>query len=467
MRQQTENENLTKCVKETRTGRQQNRSSEMRTHAEVQVVGVEQCSESERQRRISRTQNKFDSADTLVDENQPQNKGSLRLCHSWNMSESSICHVRATVMLYDDASKRWKPAGSDSPSFSRVQIYHNAVANTFRVVGRKLQADQQVVINCPIVKGMKYNQATANFHQWRDPKQVWGLNFGSKEDASLFARSMMNALESLNAPVAPGVTQSGPSEQELEHHRRLEQQRQEQQEKECLERERQTSATATIHPAPPAPPPPPGPPPSSAPPAPPPPPSGGIPPAPPPPPIGGGGGGGGNLAMSLAGAKLHKTTKDEGGAAAPAPKPAPTSGGGGDLMGEMSAILARRRKASNAPAAKKEAHGNDDSESSASKSSASVEICENAKEKCSTMPRSKPLTSIQKEASSCTSSNSTTSPVSRMKLMKKTDEESETDMEWIKQEILEEVKKELHKVKNEIIEALTQQLQSPQLRGDD
>lgn len=33
--------------------------------------------------------------------------------------------------------------------------------------------------------------------------------------------------------------------------------------------------------------------------------------------------------------------KDEGGAAAPAPKPAPSSGGG-DLMGEMSAILARR-----------------------------------------------------------------------------------------------------------------------------
>lgn len=48
-------------------------------------------------------------------------------------------------MLYDDASKRWVPAGSDSPSFSRVQIYHNPVANTFRVVGRKLQADQQVL----------------------------------------------------------------------------------------------------------------------------------------------------------------------------------------------------------------------------------------------------------------------------------------------------------------------------------
>lgn len=37
-------------------------------------------------------------------------------------SESSICQVRATVMLYDDTSKRWVPAGSDTPAFSRVQI---------------------------------------------------------------------------------------------------------------------------------------------------------------------------------------------------------------------------------------------------------------------------------------------------------------------------------------------------------
>ncbi len=60
------------------------------------------------------------------------------------------------------------------------------------------------MINCPIVKGMKYNQATPNFHQWRDPKQVWGLNFGSKEDASLFATSMMHALEALSAPAGTG-----------------------------------------------------------------------------------------------------------------------------------------------------------------------------------------------------------------------------------------------------------------------
>lgn len=56
-----------------------------------------------------------------------------------------------------------------------------------------------MVINCPIVKGLKYNQATPNFHQWRDARQVWGLNFGSKEDAALFANGMLHALEVLNS----------------------------------------------------------------------------------------------------------------------------------------------------------------------------------------------------------------------------------------------------------------------------
>lgn len=57
----------------------------------------------------------------------------------------------------------------------------------------------QVVMNCPIMKGLKYNQATPNFHQWRDARQVWGLNFGSKEDATLFANGMLHALEVLGA----------------------------------------------------------------------------------------------------------------------------------------------------------------------------------------------------------------------------------------------------------------------------
>ena len=52
-----------------------------------------------------------------------------------------------------------------------------------------------MVINCAILKGLKYNQATPTFHQWRDQRQVYGLNFSSKDDAEVFAAAMLRALE--------------------------------------------------------------------------------------------------------------------------------------------------------------------------------------------------------------------------------------------------------------------------------
>lgn len=112
---------------------------------------------------------------------------------SFSCSEQSIISARASVMVYDDNQKKWVPSGSSS-GLSKVQIYHHQQNNTFRVVGRKLQ-DHEVVINCSILKGLKYNQATATFHQWRDSKYVYGLNFSSQSDAENFARAMMHALE--------------------------------------------------------------------------------------------------------------------------------------------------------------------------------------------------------------------------------------------------------------------------------
>uniref|UniRef100_A0A670HY59 Protein enabled homolog n=2 Tax=Podarcis muralis TaxID=64176 RepID=A0A670HY59_PODMU len=166
-----------------------------------------------------------------------------------NMSEQSICQARAAVMVYDDANKKWVPAGG-STGFSRVHIYHHTGNNTFRVVGRKIQ-DHQVVINCAIPKGLKYNQATQTFHQWRDARQVYGLNFGSKEDANVFASAMMHALEVLNSQDSgptlprqnaqlPPQVQNGPSQEDLEIQRRQlqEQQRQKELERERLERDR-------------------------------------------------------------------------------------------------------------------------------------------------------------------------------------------------------------------------------------
>lgn len=104
-------------------------------------------------------------------------------------------------MVYDDIQKKWIPSGSSS-GLSKVQIYHHQQNNTFRVVGRKLQ-DHEVVINCSILKGLKYNQATPTFHQWRDSKYVYGLNFSSQPDAEAFARAMLHALDVLSGRVIP------------------------------------------------------------------------------------------------------------------------------------------------------------------------------------------------------------------------------------------------------------------------
>ncbi|KAJ7398334.1 hypothetical protein BTVI_126284 [Pitangus sulphuratus] len=125
-------------------------------------------------------------------------------------SEQSICQARASVMVYDDTSKKWVPIKPGQQGFSRINIYHNTATNTFRVVGVKLQ-DQQVVINYSIVKGLKYNQATPTFHQWRDARQVYGLNFASKEEATTFSNAMLFALNIMNSqdgvigPSAPPV----------------------------------------------------------------------------------------------------------------------------------------------------------------------------------------------------------------------------------------------------------------------
>ncbi|KAM9359273.1 vasodilator-stimulated phosphoprotein isoform 4-T4 [Symphorus nematophorus] len=385
------------------------------------------------------------------------------------MSESSICQARATVMIYDDGNKKWLPAGAGPQAFSRVQIYHNPTNNAFRIVGRKMQTDQQVVINCPIVRGLKYNQATPNFHQWRDARQVWGLNFGSKEDAALFANGMAHALEVLNSmadagyATLPRPVSNGPSPEELEQ-RRLEQQRLEQQERERQERERQErerqererlererqAAAVPIPPAPPAPgipipppapPPPPGPPPASGIPPPPGPPPAGPPPAPPLPAAGGGGGGGGlggGLAAALAGAKLRKVSKEDGGGGAPIGRAdssrssnSSIGGGGGDLMGEMSAILARRRKAADTgekPPVKTQ--DNDDSEPQGQS-----DTLRRPWEK-SSMTRAKPAGNSNDGGGM-----------------------DDSDLEKMKQEILEEVRKELQKVKEEIIGAFIQELQ--------
>ncbi|XP_069806021.1 ena/VASP-like protein isoform X2 [Dendropsophus ebraccatus] len=165
-----------------------------------------------------------------------------------DFSEQSICQARASVMIYDDTSKKWVPIKPGQQGFSRINIYHNTANNTFRVVGVKLQ-DQQVVINYSLVKGLKYNQATPTFHQWRDARQVYGLNFASKEEATAFSNAMLFALNIMNSqdggPAAqrqvPSI-QNGPSPDEMEIQRRQIMEAQ-QQRQETLERRTSTTVS--------------------------------------------------------------------------------------------------------------------------------------------------------------------------------------------------------------------------------
>ncbi|KAM9064076.1 ena/VASP-like protein isoform X3 [Sminthopsis crassicaudata] len=404
------------------------------------------------------------------------------------MSEQSICQARASVMVYDDTSKKWVPIKPGQQGFSRINIYHNNASNTFRVVGVKLQ-DQQVVINYSIVKGLKYNQATPTFHQWRDARQVYGLNFASKEEATTFSNAMLFALNIMNSqdggPPSQRQVQNGPSPDEMEVQRRqvMEQQQQRQ---ESLERRTSTpgpilppghpssTATASIPSGgPPPPPPPPVPPPLT----------GAAPPPPPPPlPVSGvqsaihDDASVSGLAAALAGAKLRRVQRPEDGSGVSSPSGTSKSeanrtssgGGGGGLMEEMNKLLAKRRKAASQtdkPADRKE----DESQTEESSTSPSPGTRGAGQPPNASDPGKKPWersNSVEKPVASLLSRTPSSAkspeakspiqsqPHTRMKPAGSGNEGAldALDFDRMKQEILEEVVRELHKVKEEIID---------------
>ena len=57
-------------------------------------------------------------------------------------SEHSIATAKASVMLYNNETKKWEASGG-SQGMSKIQVYHHPVNNTYRIVGRKL-ADHSV-----------------------------------------------------------------------------------------------------------------------------------------------------------------------------------------------------------------------------------------------------------------------------------------------------------------------------------
>ncbi|XP_033047240.1 ena/VASP-like protein isoform X7 [Trachypithecus francoisi] len=394
-------------------------------------------------------------------------------------SEQSICQARASVMVYDDTSKKWVPIKPGQQGFSRINIYHNTASNTFRVVGVKLQ-DQQVVINYSIVKGLKYNQATPTFHQWRDARQVYGLNFASKEEATTFSNAMLFALNIMNSqeggfcfhsgqftmtpspepfpqgPSSQRQVQNGPSPDEMDIQRRQVMEQHQQQRQESLER--RTSAT------------------------------GATPPPPPPLPAGGAQGSShdessmSGLAAAIAGAKLRRVQRPEDASGGSSPSGtsksdanrASSGGGGGGLMEEMNKLLAKRRKAasqSDKPAEKKEDESQMEDPSTspspgtraASQPPNSSEAGRKPWERSNSVE--KPVSSILARTPSVAKSPEAKSPLqsqphSRMKPAGSVNDMAldAFDLDRMKQEILEEVVRELHKVKEEIIDAIRQEL---------
>uniref|UniRef100_A0A803YN49 Ena/VASP-like protein n=1 Tax=Meleagris gallopavo TaxID=9103 RepID=A0A803YN49_MELGA len=382
-------------------------------------------------------------------------------------------------MVYDDTSKKWVPIKPGQQGFSRINIYHNTATNTFRVVGVKLQ-DQQVVINYSIVKGLKYNQATPTFHQWRDARQVYGLNFASKEEATTFSNAMLFALNIMNSqdggPAAQRQVQNGPSPDEMEGTWRGV--RAGGDDSWCIIHLLCLSGPAlppghpsgaSVIPASSGGPPPPATPPTS-----------------PPTPYSGPGAGQGaasedgsvsGLAAALAGAKLRRVQRPEDGSGGSSPSGVSKSdanrtssgGGSGGLMEEMNKLLAKRRKAasqSDKPGDKKEEESqNDDASTSPSTSTRGPTQQQQNSSDSGKKPweRSnsveKPVSSLLSRnpsmVKSCEAKSPTQSHVSsRMKPVSSSNDVAmdALDFDRMKQEILEEVVRELHKVKEEIID---------------
>ncbi|CAF3730191.1 unnamed protein product [Adineta steineri] len=112
-----------------------------------------------------------------------------------NPREDILTSCKATAMVYNDSQKKWihcAPNGS-----AKIQLLFSPDTQVYRIVGRQIQ-DHEVVLNHTINKGIKYNQATPTFHQWRDQQSVYGLNFSSKLDAQEFGSTMMKILENVN-----------------------------------------------------------------------------------------------------------------------------------------------------------------------------------------------------------------------------------------------------------------------------
>uniref|UniRef100_A0A1A7YDY3 Enah/Vasp-like b n=1 Tax=Iconisemion striatum TaxID=60296 RepID=A0A1A7YDY3_9TELE len=142
------------------------------------------------------------------------------------------------------------------------------------------------------------------------------------------------------------------------------------------------------------------------------------------------------LAAMIAGAKLRRVQRPEESSSGAKNDANRTSGGSGGLMEEMNALLARRKAASEKP----EDSQNDDPNSP----SPSTRSGQNSTD------------GVKKPWDRANSADR--SMVSRVRNAGSGGDTDSLDMDRMKQEILDEVFRELHKVKDEIIDALRLEL---------
>ena len=104
--------------------------------------------------------------------------------------EQVLASVSANVMVYDDPTKRWVQASpAVSPSLCEVEILHHFENITFTIIARLAQTGE-VVLCSSLERGMKYNEATPIFHQWRDNRIVYGLHFLNRDEAEIFGTTI-------------------------------------------------------------------------------------------------------------------------------------------------------------------------------------------------------------------------------------------------------------------------------------
>ena len=110
-----------------------------------------------------------------------------------------MCASVASVMMYDEVTRHWIPAHcSSAPCECQVEILHNYQQYSFKIVARTLSSGE-LILTSSVERGMRYNEATINFHQWRDTKIVYGLHFLNNDEARVFGDVMRTCIDSLNS----------------------------------------------------------------------------------------------------------------------------------------------------------------------------------------------------------------------------------------------------------------------------